>query len=164
MKTYRKRFMASTLALLMTVSIPLTALAEENAETENNGLEISQELNEQPVSGPLGAPADPATPSEEDIKNAKDALDGAIKAAENYQKTEDYKNSKESKDSLTGALEEAKRAKATLEGTAPTKTEVETATTVANSLNRSLQDLQSKINEEQAKDALEKAKEELQQL
>ena len=87
MKTYRKRFMASTLALLMTVSIPLTALAEENAGTENNGLEISQELNGQPVSEPTRAPAPaPANPSEEDIKNAKDALDGAIKAAEDYQK------------------------------------------------------------------------------
>ena len=163
MKTYRKRFMASTLALLMTVSIPLTALAEENAGTENNGLEISQELNGQPVSEPTPAPTDPAAPSAEDIKNAKDALDGAINAAEDYQKTEDYKNSKESKDGLTGALEEAKKAKATLEGTAPTKTEVETATTVANSLNSSLQGLQSKINEEKAKDALEKAKKELEQ-
>lgn len=160
MKTYRKRFMASTLALLMTVSIPLTALAEEDTGTEDNGIEISQELNGVPVSEPLGVPAGP---TEDEISNAKKALDDAIKAAEDYQKTEDYKNSKESKDGLTGALEEAKRAKATLEGTAPTKTEVETATTVANSLNRSLQDLQSKINEEKAKDALENAKKELEQ-
>ena len=63
MKTYRKRFMASTLALLMTVSIPLTALAEGNTEPENSGLEISQELNEQPVSEPAPASeADSFTP------------------------------------------------------------------------------------------------------
>ena len=63
MKTYRKRFMASTLALLMTVSIPLTALAEENTGTEDNGLEISQELNGQPVSEPAPASeADSFTP------------------------------------------------------------------------------------------------------
>ena len=63
MKTYRKRFMASTLALLMTVSIPLSALAEGNTESENNGLEISQELNGQPVSEPAPASeADSFTP------------------------------------------------------------------------------------------------------
>ena len=162
MKTYRKRFMASTLALLMTVSIPLTALAEENAGTENNGLEISQELNEQPVSGPLGAPADPATPSEEDIKNAKDALDGAIKAAEDYQKTDDYKNSKVDKTTLVNAIQAAKNARAALEGT-PSKQEVDTIPGVVNALNNSLQDLKSKVTEEQAKNALEKTKEELQQ-
>lgn len=164
MKTYRKRFMASTLALLMTVSIPLSALAEENAGTENNGLEISQELNGQPVSEPSGAPTDPtpAAPSAEDIKNAKDALDGAIKAAEDYQKTDDYKNSKVDKTTLTNAIEAATRAKATLEGT-PTKTDVDSIQGVVNALNNSLQDLKSKVTEEQAKDALEKAKEELQQ-
>lgn len=162
MKTYRKRFMASTLALLMTVSIPLSALAAENAGTENNGLEISQELNEQPVSGPLGAPADPATPSEEDIKNAKDALDGAIKAAEDYQKTDDYKNSKVDKTTLENAIQAAKNARAALEGT-PSKQEVDTIPGVVNALNNSLQDLQAKVTEEKAKDALKKAKEELEQ-
>ena len=163
MKTYRKRFMASTLALLMTVSIPLTALAEENAGTENNGLEISQELNGQPVSEPTRAPAPaPANPSEEDIKNAKDALDGAIKAAEDYQKTDDYKNSKVDKTTLVNAIEAATRAKATLEGT-PSKTEVDSIPGVVNALNNSLQDLQAKVTEEKAKDALKKAKEELEQ-
>ena len=162
MKTYRKRFMASTLALLMTVSIPLSALAEENAGTENNGLEISQELNEQPVSEPTPAPTDPATPSAEDIKNAKDALDGAINAAKEYQNTDDYKNSKVDKTTLTNAIAAAERAKATLEGT-PTKTDVDSVTGVVNALNNSLQDLKTKVTEEKAKDALEKAKEELEQ-
>ena len=156
MKTYRKRFMASTLALLMTVSIPLAALAEENAGTENNGLEISQELNGQPVSEPTPAP------TTEEVNQAKDALDGAINAAEDYQKTDDYKNSKESKDNLIRAIDAAKNAKATLEGT-PSKQDVNAATGVATALNGSLQDLQSKIREEQAKDALEKAKKELEQ-
>ena len=162
MKTYRKRFMASTLALLMTVSIPLSALAEENAGTENNGLEISQELNGQPVSEPTPAPTDPATPSAEDIKNAKDALDGAINAAEEYQKTDEYKNSKVDKTTLTNAIQAAKNARAALEGT-PSKTDVDSIQGVVNALNNSLQDLKSKVTAEKAKDALEKAKEELQQ-
>lgn len=163
MKTYRKRFMASTLALLMTVSIPLTALAEENTGTEDNGLEISQEFNSVPVSEPAGAPADPATPSEEDIKNAKDALDGAIKAAKEYQKTDDYKKSKLSteKQSLEGDIHAAENVQAALEETR-SKENVESANRVANTLNTNLQDLQSKIREEKAnKDALEKAKEAL---
>ena len=164
MKTYRKRFMASTLALLMTVSIPLTALAEENTGTEDNDLEISQEFNSVPVSEPAGAPADPATPSEEDIKNAKDALDGAIKAAKEYQKTDDYKKSKLSteKQSLEGDIHAAENVQAALEETR-SKENVESANRVANTLNTNLQDLQSKIREEKAKDALDKAKKELEQ-
>lgn len=164
MKTYRKRFMASTLALLMTVSIPLSALAEENAGTENNGLEISQELNGQPVSEPSGAPTDPtpAAPSAEDIKNAKDALDGAIKAAEDYQKTDDYKNSKVSKDDLTNAIQAAKDAKTNLENT-PSAENLNAAKTATSTLNNSFQDFQSKVNEEKARNALEKAKKELEQ-
>lgn len=156
MKTYRKRFMASTLALLMTVSIPLTALAEENTGTENNGLEISQELNGQPVSEPTPAP------TTEEVNHAKDALDGAINAAKEYQNTDDYKNSKVDKTTLTNAIEAATRAKATLEGT-PTKTDVDSIQGVVNALNNSLQDLKSKVTEEQAKNALEKAKKELEQ-
>lgn len=161
MKTYRKRFMASTLALLMTVSIPLTALAEEDTGTEDNGIEISQELNGVPVSDPSGGSTDP---SADDIKNAKDALDDAIKKAEEYQNNPDFINSKltEEKESLKGDIDEANRAMATLNGK-PSKTDVATATGVANKLNSALQDLQSKITEEQAKDALKKAKEELQQ-
>lgn len=159
MKTYRKRFMASTLALLMTVSIPLTALAEEKTGTEINDLEISQELNGVPVSDPSGGSTDP---SADDIKNAKDALDDAIKKAEEYQNNPDFINSKltEEKESLKGDIDEANRAMATLNGK-PSKTDVATATGVANKLNSALQDLQSKITEEQAKDALEKAKKEL---
>lgn len=162
MKTYRKRFMASTLALLMTVSIPLTALAEEKTGTENNDLEISQELNGQPVSEPSGAPTDPtpAAPSAEDIKNAKDALDGAIKAAEDYQKTDDYKNSKVSKDDLTNAIQAAKDAKTNLENT-PSAENLNAAKTATSTLNNSFQDFQSKVNEEKARNALEKAKKEL---
>lgn len=156
MKTYRKRFMASTLALLMTVSIPLSALAEENAGTENNGLEISQELNGQPVSEPTPAP------TTEEVNQAKDALDGAINAAKEYQNTDDYKNSKVDKTTLTNAIEAATRAKATLEGT-PTKTDVDSIQGVVNALNNSLQDLKSKVTEEQAKNALEKTKKELEQ-
>ncbi|EFA89370.1 S-layer homology domain-containing protein [Peptoniphilus lacrimalis] len=153
MKTYRKRFMASTLALLMTVSIPLTALAEGTARTESNGKKIIQKLKN-----------DPATkgPSAEDIKNAKDALDGAINAAEEYQKTDDYKNSKESKENLINTIQAAKNAKATLEGT-PSKQDVDNVTGVVNALNSYLQDLQGKIREEKAKNALEKAKKELEQ-
>ena len=153
MKTYRKRFMASTLALLMTVSIPLTALAGENAETGSNGKKIIQKLKN-----------DPATkgPSTEEIKNAKDALDGAINAAEEYQKTDDYKNSKESKENLINTIQAAKNAKATLEGT-PSKQDVDNVTGVVNALNSYLQDLQGKIREEKAKNALEKAKKELEQ-
>ena len=153
MKTYRKRFMASTLALLMTVSIPLTALAEGNAGTENHGKKIIQKLKN-----------DPATkgPSAEDIKNAKDALDGAINAAEEYQKTDDYKNSKVDKTTLTNAIQAAKNARTALEGT-PSKTDVDSIQGVVNALNNSLQDLKSKVTEEKAKNALEKAKEELQQ-
>ena len=166
MKTYRKRFMASTLALLMTVSIPLSALAEENAGTENNGLEISQELNGQPVSGSTPAPTDSAAPSPEDIQNAKDALDGAIKAAEDYQKNnEDYKKSKvfkESNDELTGSIQEAKTAKTNLENS-PTSENLNAAKTATSTLDTKLQDFQTKVTEEKAKDALEKAKEELQQ-
>lgn len=153
MKTYRKRFMASTLALLMTVSIPLTALAGENAETGSNGKKIIQKLKN-----------DPATkvPSAEEIKNAKDALVGAINAAEEYQKSDDYKNSNVDKTTLTNAIQAATRAKATLEGT-PTKTDVDSIQGVVNALNNSLQDLKSKVTEEKAKNALEKAKKELEQ-
>ena len=162
MKTYRKRFMASTLALLMTVSIPLTALAEEDTGTEDNGLEISQELNGVPVSEPLGVPAGP---TEDEISNAKKALDDAIKAAEDYQKEEDYKNSKLSteKESLTRDIEAAKNVKAALEDTPPT-TDVATATGLANTLSTNLEALKEKIKEEKAnKDALENAKKELEQ-
>lgn len=153
MKTYRKRFMASTLALLMTVSIPLTALAGENAETGSNGKKIIQKLKN-----------DPATkvPSAEEIKNAKDALVGVINAAEEYQKSDDYKNSNVDKTTLTNAIQAATRAKATLEGT-PTKTDVDSIQGVVNALNNSLQDLKSKVTEEKAKNALEKAKKELEQ-
>lgn len=162
MKTYRKRFMASTLALLMTVSIPLTALAEEDTGTEDNGIEISQELNGVPVSEPLGVPAGP---TEDEISNAKKALDDAIKAAEDYQKEEDYKNSKLSteKESLTRDIEAAKNVKAALEDTPPT-TDVATATGLANTLSTNLEALKEKIKEEKAnKDALENAKKELEQ-
>ena len=159
MKTYRKRFMASTLALLMTVSIPLTALAEENAGTENNGLEISQELNGQPVSEPTPAPTGPST---DEINNAKDALNEAIKAAEDYQKTEDYTNSKVSKDDLTNAIQAAKGAKTNLENS-PTSENLNAAKTATSTLDTKLQDFQTKVTEEKAKNDLEKAKEELQQ-
>lgn len=149
MKTYRKRFMASTLALLMTVSIPLTALAGENAETGSNGKKIIQKLKN-----------DPATkvPSAEEIKNAKDALVGAINAAEEYQKSDDYKNSNVDKTTLTNAIQAATRAKATLEGT-PTKTDVDSIQGVVNALNNSLQDLKSKVTEEKAKNAQPQQKE-----
>lgn len=155
MKTYRKRFMASTLALLMTVSIPLTALAEENAGTENNGLEISRELDRVPVS-------DPAGDTIEEINTAKEALTEAINAAEEYQKKDEYKNSKLSteKESLTRDIDAAKRVQAALKET-PSKANVDSATGVANTLNTNLQGLQSKIAEEKAKDALDKAKKEL---
>lgn len=158
MKTYRKRFMASTLALLMTVSIPLTALAEENAGTENNGLEISQELNGQPVSG---APTDPATPSVDDIKDAKDALEGAIKKAEDYQNNEDYKNSKvykESNGELASSIEEAKTARTNLENS-PTSENLNAAQTATSTLNAKVQYFQTKVTEEKAKkEAVENAK------
>lgn len=158
MKTYRKRFMASTLALLMTVSIPLTALAEENAGTENNGLEISQELNGQPVSG---APTDPATPSADDIKDAKDALEGAIKKAEDYQNNEDYKNSKvykESNGELASSIEEAKTARTNLENS-PTSENLNAAQTATSTLNAKVQYFQTKVTEEKAKkEAVENAK------
>ena len=166
MKTYRKRFMASTLALLMTVSIPLTALAEGNEGTDNDGLEISQELNGQPVSDPTPALTDPATPSPEDIKNAMDALKKAIKDAEDYQKTDDYKNSKvfkESNTELTSSIQEANNAKTTLEESNPTEQEVKNAKEVANNLNSYVQALKRKVIEEQANDALEQAKKELEQ-
>ena len=158
MKTYRKRFMASTLALLMTVSIPLSALAEENAGTENNGLEISQELNGQPVSEPTPAPTDPATPSAKDIEDAKDALDGAIKAAEEYQNNEDYKKSKvfkESNDELTGSIQEAKTAKTNLENS-PTSENLNAAQTATSTLNAKVQNFRTKVTEEKAKEEADK--------
>ncbi len=158
MKTYRKRFMASTLALLMTVSIPLTALAEENAGTENNGLEISQELNGQPVSG---APTDPATPNADDIRDAKDALEGAIKKAEDYQNNEDYKNSKvfkESNDELTDSIQKAKTARTNLENS-PTSENLNAAQTATSTLNAKVQYFLTKVTEEKAKkEAVENAK------
>ena len=159
MKTYRKRFMASTLALLMTVSIPLTALAEEKAGTEDNGLEISRELDRVPVSDPAG---DTTAPTIEEINTAKEALTEAINAAEEYQKKDEYKNSKLSteKESLTRDIDAAKRVQAALKET-PSKANVDSATGVANTLNTNLQGLQSKIAEEKAKDALDKAKKEL---
>lgn len=162
MKTYRKRFMVSTLALLMTVSIPLTALAEGNEGTENNGLEISQELNGQPVSGPAPGPTDPtpATPSDQEIQNAKDALDGAINAAEEYQNNEDYKNSKvfkESNDELTGSIQEAKTAKTNLEST-PSSENLDAAKTATSTLNAKVQYFQTKVTEEKAKEADKNAK------
>lgn len=159
MKTYRKRFMASTLALLMTVSIPLTALAEG---TGSNGLENSQESNRQSVSEPLGVPAGP---TEDEISNAKKALDDAIKKAEEYQNNPDFINSKltEEKESLKGDIDEANRAMATLNGK-PSKTDVATATGLANTLSTNLEALKEKIKEEKAnKDALEQAKKELEQ-
>lgn len=161
MKTYRKRFMASTLALLMTVSIPLTALAEEKTGTENNDLEISQELSGVPVSAPSG---DPAGPTESEISNAMKALDDAIKKAEEYQNNPDFINSKltEEKESLKGDIAAANRVKKAL-GEIPPQATVEDATGVANTLNSNLEALKEKIKDEKAKDALEKAKEELQQ-
>lgn len=106
MKTYRKRFMASTLALLMTVSIPLTALAEGNEETGNSGLEISQELNGQPVSEPAPASTD------EEINQAKAALDEAITEAGTFKGTEKYTNGKaEDKTAFDNALAAAITAK-----------------------------------------------------
>lgn len=106
MKTYRKRFMASTLALLMTVSIPLTALAEGNEGTDNDGLEISQELNGQPVSEPAPAPTD------EEINQAKAALDEAITEAGTFKGTEKYTNGKaEDKTAFDNALAAAEAAK-----------------------------------------------------
>lgn len=106
MKTYRKRFMASTLALLMTVSIPLTALAEEDTGTEDNGIEISQELNGQPVSEPAPAPTD------EEINQAKAALDEAITEAGTFKGTEKYTNGKaEDKTAFDNALAAAEAAK-----------------------------------------------------
>ena len=155
MKTYRKRFMASTLALLMTVSIPLTALAEENVGTENNGLEISQELNGQPVSG---APTDPATPNADDIRDAKDALEGAIKKAEDYQNNEDYKNSKvfkESNGELASSIEEAKTARTNLENS-PTSENLNAAQTATSTLNAKVQYFQTKVTEEKAKEEADK--------
>lgn len=106
MKTYRKRFMASTLALLMTVSIPLTALAEGNEETGNSDLEISQELNGQPVSEPAPASTD------EEINQAKAALDEAITEAGTFKGTEKYTNGKaEDKTAFDNALAAAQTAK-----------------------------------------------------
>ena len=155
MKTYRKRFMASTLALLMTVSIPLSALAEENAGTENNGPAIIQESNGQPVPEPTPALTDPAAPSEEDIQNARVKLEGAIKKAEDYQNNEDYKNSKvykESNGELASSIEEANNAKATLKNINPTKQDVENAIVVANKLIGYVQDLISRVTAEKAKE------------
>lgn len=123
MKTYRKRFMASTLALLMTVSIPLTALAEGNEGTDNDGLEISQELNGQPVSEPTPALTDPATPSPGEVDKAKvdkakAALDEAIKAAKTFRGTEEYNNGKaEYKTAFENALSAAEAAKNVAEAT-----------------------------------------------
>ena len=161
MKTYRKRFMASTLALLMTVSIPLTALAEEDTGTEINDLEISQELSGVPVSALSG---DPAGPTESEISNAMKALDDAINPAEAYQSNPDFINSKlsEDKKGLTRDIEAAKRVQAAL-GETPTTANVDDANRVANTLKTNLEALKEKIKGEKAKDALEKAKEELQQ-
>ncbi len=109
MKTYRKRFMASTLALLMTVSIPLSALAEGNTEPANSGQEISQESNEQPVSGLPGAPTIPST---DEINNAKEELQQAIKDAEAFQSKEEYiKGLEADKTAFDQALKDAKKAK-----------------------------------------------------
>ena len=153
MKTYRKRFMASTLALLMTVSIPLTALAEEDTGTEDNGIEISQELNGQPVSEPAPAPTD------EEINQAKDALDEAINAAKDYQENnEDYKNSKvfkESNDELTGSIQEAKTAKTNLENS-PTSENLNAAQTATSTLNAKVQYFRTKVTEEKAKEEADK--------
>ena len=158
MKTYRKRFMASTLALLMTVSIPLTALAEENTGTEDNGLEISQEFDRVPVSDPA---VTPAVPTEEEINNANDALTGAINAAEDYQKNdEDYKNSKvfkESNDELTGSIQEAKTAKTNLENSRTSKN-LNAAKTATSTLNAKVQYFRTKVTEEKAKEADKNAK------
>ena len=106
MKTYRKRFMASTLALLMTVSIPLTALAEG---TGSNGSTIIQESNEQPVSDPSGAPTIPST---DEINNAKEELEQAINNAEAFQLDEKYTKGLEAdKNAFKEALKAAKTAK-----------------------------------------------------
>ncbi len=161
MKTYRKRFMASTLALLMTVSIPLTALAEEDTGTENNGIEISQELNGLPVSDPAEAPIDPSTGDE--LEKAKEALNKAINDAKDYQNTDDYKKSelsKEKKD-LEGDIHAAENVKDALGETPPTAS-VDDANRVANKLNSTLKNLKDEIKKEKDnKDALDKAKKEL---
>ena len=160
MKTYRKRFMASTLALLMTVSIPLTALAEEDTGTENNGLEISQEFDRVPVSDPA---VTPAVPTEEEINNAMKALDDAIKPAEDYQSNPDFINSKlsEDKKGLTRDIEAANRVKKAL-GEKPPTASVDDANRVANKLNSTLKNLKDEIKKEKDnKDALDKAKKEL---
>lgn len=161
MKTYRKRFMASTLALLMTVSIPLTALAEEDTGTENNGIEISQELNGLPVSDPAEAPTDPSTGDE--LEKAKEALNKAINDAKDYQNTDDYKKSelsKEKKD-LEGDIHAAENVKDALGETPPTAS-VDDANRVANKLNSTLKNLKDEIKKEKDnKDALDKAKKEL---
>lgn len=161
MKTYRKRFMASTLALLMTVSIPLTALAEEDTGTENNGIEISQELNGLPVSDPAEAPTDPSTGDE--LEKAKEALNKAINDAKDYQNTDDYKKSelsKEKKD-LEGDIHAAENVKDAL-GEKPPTASVDDANRVANKLNSTLKNLKDEIKKEKDnKDALDKAKKEL---
>ena len=126
MKTYRKRFMASTLALLMTVSIPLTALAEGNEGTDNDGLEISQELNGQPVSAPTPAPTD------DEINQAKAALDEAIKAAKTFRGTEEYNNGKaEYKTAFENALSAAEAAKNVAEATVESLTAAKDTLTAA---------------------------------
>lgn len=106
MKTYRKRFMASTLALLMTVSIPLTALAEG---TGSNGSTIIQESDEQPVSDTATGPTDPAAKA---LEKAKEELQQAINDAEAFQSNEKYTKGKaEDKTAFDQALAAAIKAK-----------------------------------------------------
>lgn len=126
MKTYRKRFMASTLALLMTVSIPLTALAEG---TGSNGSTIIQESNEQPVSDPSGAPTIPST---DEINNAKEELEQAINNAEAFQLDEKYTKGLEAdKNAFKEALEAAKTAKDALDASVASLTNAKNTLTAA---------------------------------
>lgn len=106
MKTYRKRFMASTLALLMTVSIPLSALAEGNTEPANSGQEISQESN-----GQSDSESTPA-PTNGEVNQAKEELQQAIDNAEAFQLDEKYTKGLEAdKNAFKEALKAAKKAK-----------------------------------------------------
>lgn len=106
MKTYRKRFMASTLALLMTVSIPLSALAEGNTEPENNGLEIIQDSN-----GQSDSESTPA-PTNGEVNQAKEELQQAIDNAKAFQSNEKYiKGLEAHKTAFDQALKDAKTAK-----------------------------------------------------
>lgn len=126
MKTYRKRFMASTLALLMTVSIPLTALAEG---TGSNGSTIIQESNEQPVSDPSGAPTIPST---DEINNAKEELEQAINNAEAFQLDEKYTKGLEAdKNAFKEALKAAKTAKDALDASVASLTNAKNTLTAA---------------------------------